>query len=325
MTVPLSRLGRPLEGVEIDAVRARSLRRRVGPHVCISEGDILRHAPPVGSTVVSNVPFSLTTPVLRHLLHSPGWVRAVLLVQWEVAKKRAGVGGTTQLTAQWWPWLDFTLDRRVPATAFRPRPSVDGGILVIDRRERPLLPVRQRRGYQAWVRQVFAGPGRGLPDILARTGRLTHAQAAQFCRDQELDPRTLPRDLTVPQWVQAFAGSTPRSGAAVGVQSGQRVEGDLHLAQRVAEPAEHVQPRVGGGQHPPGQPRPQRREPRVVQHRLDPAAVTAAHHRLQVGRDRPRTAYAASAAAAYARSAWFSRRRAKRCCDQPPALVRPWT
>ena len=204
VTLPLSRLGRPLEGVEIDAVRARNLRRRVGPHVCISEGDILRHAPPAGSTVVSNVPFSLTTPVLRHLLSSPDWVRAVLLVQWEVAKKRAGVGGTTQLTAQWWPWFSFTLDRRVPASAFRPRPSVDGGILVVDRRERPLLATRQRRSYQRWVRQVFIGGGRGLPDILARTGRLTRAEAVQFCRDQGLDPRTLPRDLTVEHWVQAF-------------------------------------------------------------------------------------------------------------------------
>lgn len=211
VTLPLSRLGRPLEGVEIDAVRAKNLRRRVGPHVCISEGDILRHAPPAGSTVVSNVPFSLTTPVLRHLLDDQHWVRAVLLVQWEVAKKRAGVGGTTQLTAEWWPWLSFTLDRRVPASAFHPRPSVDGGILVLDRRERPLLAIRQRRSYQGWVRQVFRGGGRGLPEILARTGRLTRTQAAQFCRDQGLDPRTLPRDLTVEHWVRAFV--TPaRSG-----------------------------------------------------------------------------------------------------------------
>lgn len=90
ITLPLSRLGRPLQGVEIDAVRAKNLRRRIGPHVCIAEGDILRHAPPTGSTVVSNVPFSLTTPVLRHLLADQEWVRAVLLIQWEVAKKRAG-------------------------------------------------------------------------------------------------------------------------------------------------------------------------------------------------------------------------------------------
>ena len=166
VTLPLSRLGRPVEGVEIDAVRARNLRRRVGPHVCISEGDILRHAPPAGSTVVSNVPFSLTTPVLRHLLPSPDWVRAVLLVQWEVAKKRAGVGGTTQLTAQWWPWISFTLDRRVPASAFRPRPSVDGGILVLDRREHPLLATQQQgatrlgsAGLHRWWQRTGRHPG----------------------------------------------------------------------------------------------------------------------------------------------------------------------
>jgi 23S rRNA (adenine-N6)-dimethyltransferase len=211
VTLPLSRLGRPVEGVEIDAVRARNLRRRVGPHVCISEGDILRHAPPAGSTVVSNVPFSLTTPVLRHLLSSPDWIRAVLLVQWEVAKKRAGVGGTTQLTTQWWPWISFTLDRRVPASAFRPRPSVDGGILVLDRREHPLLATQQQGRYQAWVRLVFSGGGSGLADILARTGAMTRAQARQFCRDQGVDIRALPRDLTVQHWVAAFFGSRPSS------------------------------------------------------------------------------------------------------------------
>lgn len=211
VTLPLSRLGRPLESVEIDTLRVTRLRRRVGPHVCISEGDILRHAPPAGSTVVSNVPFSLTTPVLRHLLHHTGWVRAVLLVQWEVAKKRAGIGGTTQLTAQWWPWLSFTLDGRVPAAAFRPRPSVDGGLLVLDRRERPLLATARQSGYQGWVRQVFTGGGRGLPAILARTGRITQAQAARFCRDQGLSPQALPRDLTVQQWVEAFTQVTPAS------------------------------------------------------------------------------------------------------------------
>ena len=204
LTLPLSRLGRPLECVEIDTLRVTQLRRHVGPHVCISEGDILRHAPPPGSTVVSNVPFSLTTPVLRHLLGRPGWVRAVLLVQWEVARKRAGVGGTTQLTAQWWPWLNFALDRRVPASAFRPRPSVDAGILVIDRRPTPLLPDRRRATYQRWVAQVFSGPGRGLAEIVTRSSPLTRPQTGRLCRTLRLDPAALPRDLTAEQWVALF-------------------------------------------------------------------------------------------------------------------------
>jgi hypothetical protein len=83
ITLALSRLGRPLHGIEIDPARARALHRRTGPHVCISEGDILRHAPPPDSTIVSDVPFNVTTPVLRHLLAAPGWQRAVLVIQWE--------------------------------------------------------------------------------------------------------------------------------------------------------------------------------------------------------------------------------------------------
>lgn len=204
LTIPLSRLGRPLRGIELDARRVSRLQRRVGPHVCISAGDILRHAPPVGSTVVSNIPFHLTSPVLRHLLAAAGWHDAVLLTQWEVARKRAGIGGATQLTAQWWPWYDVHLDSRVPAAAFRPRPSVDGGILTVARRAEPLVAVSQRASYQRWVRAVFTGPGRGLPEILVRSGGLSRAQARTLSQRHALTTRQLPRDLTARQWAEAF-------------------------------------------------------------------------------------------------------------------------
>ena len=101
ITRPLARLGEPLRVVERDPRRVATLRR-LGPHVCITEGDILRHAPPAGTrTVVANLPFHLTTPALRHLLQQPHWTHAVLVTQSEVARKRAGVGGATMLTAQW--------------------------------------------------------------------------------------------------------------------------------------------------------------------------------------------------------------------------------
>jgi len=156
ITLRLAALGRPLEGVEIDRRRVRNLARRVGPHVCITEGDILRHAPPPGSIVVSNVPFHLTTPILRHLLASSDWRRAILITQWEVARKRAGVGGTTQLTAKFWPWFEFALVERIPSRAFKPSPSVDAGLLVIDRRERPLVSTLEQMRYQSWVGHVFS-------------------------------------------------------------------------------------------------------------------------------------------------------------------------
>lgn len=209
ITLGLATLDRPVEGIELDPGRAVRLGRRVGPHVCIREGDILRHAPPTGATVVSNVPFHLTTPVLRHLLGSPGWSHAILLLQWEVARKRAGVGGATQLTAQWWPWFDFRLDRRVPATAFRPRPSVDADLLVIERRPVPLIPLHRQRAYQQWVGAVFSSPGRGLPAILVRHG-VPAAVAAHLVAQLPRSRRpALPRDLRAEDWAEAYAAIRP--------------------------------------------------------------------------------------------------------------------
>lgn len=204
LTRPLARLKRPLEGIEIDGAKAQRLGRRVGPHVCISQGDILRHAPPQASTVVSNVPFHLTTPVLRHLLAHTAWSHAILVVQWEVARKRAGVGGSTQLTAQWWPWFEFRLEARVPAAAFSPRPSVDGGILTIDRRAAPWLPQAEQQTYQDFVRAIFSGRGRTLQEVLAVSGGLSRRESTKFCLSQRLPPKALPRNLTASQWVAAF-------------------------------------------------------------------------------------------------------------------------
>ncbi|MBS4104936.1 rRNA adenine N(6)-methyltransferase family protein, partial [Tsukamurella paurometabola] len=104
----------------------------------IVHGDFLHHRLPAEPhAVVGNLPFHLTTAVLRKLLHAPHWTDAVLIVQWEVARRRAGIGGATMMTAQWSPWYEFGLGGRIPASAFTPRPSVDAGLLTITRRGTP--------------------------------------------------------------------------------------------------------------------------------------------------------------------------------------------
>jgi 23S rRNA (adenine-N6)-dimethyltransferase len=203
LTHALASLNRPLEAVEIDQRHIRNLRQSVPPHVCITEGDILRHAPPQQTwTLVCNVPFHITTAVLRRLLTLPQWSRAVLITQWEVARKRAAVGGTTLMTAQWWPWFTFTLMQRIPATAFRPKPSVDAGILLIQRRSQPLVDSRDE--YQRWVGAVFNGQGRGIRETLAQAGGLAPSAAREWCEANDVPAQALPKNLTDEQWVSAF-------------------------------------------------------------------------------------------------------------------------
>lgn len=211
LTVPLAALRRSLLGLDIDPRRAHHLQRRLGPHVCISEGDILRHAPPQGAVVVGNIPFHITTAILRHLLASPTWENAVLITQWEVARKRTGVGGATQLTAQSWPWFEFVLDRRIPAEAFRPRPSVDAGLFTIQRREHPLVSSAERARYESWVARVFTGRGRGLADILTRNG-VPPALASDLARSVGSRRTPLPRDMDAGAWVTAYLAAAPPSG-----------------------------------------------------------------------------------------------------------------
>lgn len=166
LTRPLAALGRDLRAVEIDERRRRRLGSEIG-HDIVVWGDGLRTALD-RPTIVSNVPFHITTALLRRVLQSEEWNDAVLIMQWEVARKRAGVGGSTMLTAQSLPWYTFALHGRVPARGFRPPPNVDGGILHIQRRPDPLIALGDRRRYERFVSQLFTGRGRTMLDRLSR-------------------------------------------------------------------------------------------------------------------------------------------------------------
>ncbi|WP_328609704.1 23S ribosomal RNA methyltransferase Erm [Amycolatopsis sp. NBC_00345] len=203
LTVPLSRSGREITAVELDPRRARRLAARTGGNVTVVTGDLLRHRfPRERHTVVGNIPFHLTTAALRRLLAQSTWDTAALLVQWEVARRRAGIGGATQLTAAWWPWYEFAVLARVPARAFHPVPGVDGGVLTISRRPAPL--VAEPAPYQEFVREVFTGRGHGLAGILPRTGRLSRRAANAWLAANGLRPATLPRSLTATQWASLW-------------------------------------------------------------------------------------------------------------------------
>nr|AAZ76622.1 Erm(39)ho [Mycolicibacterium houstonense] len=197
LTLPLQRLNRPLTAIEIDRRRATRLAERTSAEVV--SADFLRYRlPRTPHVVVGNLPFHLTTAILRRLLHAPGWTDAVLVVQWEVARRRAAVGGATMMTAQWWPWFEFGLARKISAESFRPRPSVDAGLLTITRRTEPLVDWADRQRYQSLVHRVFTGRGRGLGQILR-----PHVDR-RWLGANRVHPHALPRELTAGQWAALF-------------------------------------------------------------------------------------------------------------------------
>ena len=109
--------------------------------------------------VVANPPFGHTAAVVRRLLDAPagGLERVDLVVQWQVARHRARVDAgeaADLLGATWGPWWRFDRGRRLPAACFRPR-SVDAAVLVVTRRDPPLLPAEASAEYAAFIAGEF--------------------------------------------------------------------------------------------------------------------------------------------------------------------------
>ncbi|MGC5629652.1 23S ribosomal RNA methyltransferase Erm [Georgenia sp. Z1344] len=225
LTRELARLGRPLTAVEIDEHRVERLRRMLrrsgtattadprtttgtgtgtGTATVRIEHDDAMRVPLDAPVVAGNIPFHLTSPLLRRLLTAGRWQHAVLLTQWEVARKRAGVGGGTMMTAQGAPWFEVRIEFRVPARHFRPVPGVDGGVLSIVRRPRPLVPVSQRRGYEAFVRAVFTGRGGRIARVVERAARVDRRAAERALARAGVDGRALPRDVGPEQWASLW-------------------------------------------------------------------------------------------------------------------------
>ncbi len=159
-THALVRRGVEVVAVEQDPRWAAALRRI--PNVRVVEGDALtqrldRLAGGRPYRVLGSLPFGITTALLRHLLDDLGrapW-RADLVVQWEVARKRAAVPPTTLLSTTWAPWWTFEVVQRVPARSFRPVPAVDAAVLQVTRRSPAILPARLAGVFAEFVRREW--------------------------------------------------------------------------------------------------------------------------------------------------------------------------
>lgn len=204
LTAPLAERAGHVVAVEREAVLAQELRRRFAGSrtVEVIEGDALRVPLPSGPfRAFGNIPFAVTTPILRRLLDDPATplVRADLLMQFEAARKRAAVWPSTLLTLGWAPWWKFALARRIGRLGFEPAPSVDAGLLVVTRREPALLPATVRSDYLRLVRRAFERGSwpvrRSLKEVLPPLAW------KRLARERGLEVDAPPRDLDVLDWV----------------------------------------------------------------------------------------------------------------------------
>jgi 23S rRNA (adenine-N6)-dimethyltransferase len=150
--------------VEPDRGSARRLRRAC-PEAQVVETPIAAAGWPCEAfRVVANVPFHASAEICRSLLGEPSLAlrSADLIVEWDLAAKRARLWPSTVAGVVWGAWYELGVARRLPAELFVPPPSVAGGVLRATRRAVPLVDPGLAVAYERFVRGGFARGGRDL-------------------------------------------------------------------------------------------------------------------------------------------------------------------
>ena len=186
LTAALLSTAPSVTAVEVDPKLGDYLRETLGhqTNLILRIGDALEfpyEELAVGTVVVANLPYYISTPLLFRLLEARHRIdRLVLMLQTEVARRLVAPPGTKDygvLSVLTQHAADASLAFHVPLACFRPRPEVGSSVVSLVMRRRSADPDAERR-FVRTVRAAFAHRRKTLanslrdegfaPDVVAR-------------------------------------------------------------------------------------------------------------------------------------------------------------
>jgi 16S rRNA (adenine1518-N6/adenine1519-N6)-dimethyltransferase len=209
LTRQLAVMAHRVVAVEVDSSLIPALEQVVSQYsnVQVVEGDILALDPVqlVSQSpylVVANIPYYITSALIRHLLESslpPR--RLVLTVQQEVARRICAMPGDMSLLAlSVQVYGHPEIIAYIPPGAFYPPPRVDSAIIRIDLLPTPLIPTDQLDTFFKLLKAGFSQKRKTLRNSLAAGLRLSPAAAESMLKDAHIDPMRRAETLSLTEW-----------------------------------------------------------------------------------------------------------------------------
>ncbi len=160
---------------------------------------------PIGTIVVANLPYYISTPLLFRLLDQRDWFpRMVLMLQDEVADRLVAQPGGSDygvlsVMAQY--AADITKSFRVSAQCFRPRPEVASAVVLLRTKERARLNRQEEIAFRALVKAAFAHRRKTLVNSL-KDERYDQKQVTDALNSLNLSPTARAEVLSVEQFIE---------------------------------------------------------------------------------------------------------------------------
>ncbi len=209
LTRLLAQAARRVVAVEIDRKLIPPLKEVMSrsDNCEILQGDILELDPAVivgeaGYLVVANIPYYITSAIIRHLLTAKVKpTRLVLTMQQEVARRICAEPGDLSLLALSVQVFGFPrIVNTIPAGAFFPPPKVDSATLRVDIYEEPLMNDRQLADFFLLAKAGFSQKRKMLRNTMSSGLKISSEKAEELLRSAGIDSTRRAQTLDLVEW-----------------------------------------------------------------------------------------------------------------------------
>lgn len=187
------------------------------PHVSVVHGDILKtdlkqlweahFAGCAGVSVVANLPYYVTTPIIMKLLeeHLP-IENIVVMVQKEVAERMAAKPGgkdygSLSIAVQY--YCEPELVCIVPGRAFIPPPNVDSAVIKLKRRSEPAVRVTDEAKFFRAVQTSFTQRRKTLSNnLMALSGKERKGELIELLLSCDVQPERRAETLSLDEFAR---------------------------------------------------------------------------------------------------------------------------
>jgi len=185
---------------------------RISPEALIQEQKEQFSSATSGYKVVANLPYYITSPVLRHFLEASLKPQImVVMVQKEVAEAIVAEPGdmsVLSISVQFYGRPEII--SYVPASCFYPAPEVDSAILRVALYAKPAVDVTDREGFFGLVRAGFATPRKQICNSLAQGLNWSKAEALSLLDGAKIVSQRRAETLSLDEWAQLWQVFTDR-------------------------------------------------------------------------------------------------------------------
>lgn len=215
LTVLLAKSANQVTAVEIDHQLINILRDTTAgfPNIQVIHGDILSFditqlISSVAFKVVANIPYYITSKIIRYLMTgSIQPQRVVLTIQLEVAERICALSGKhSLLSLSVHVFGNPSIKSRIPAEAFYPAPKVDSAIVRIDIYPIPLIPTNQLDIFFYLAKAGFSQKRKNLRNSLAAGTDLDKGLTENMLDQAGIQQNRRAESLSIEEWKKVVAG-----------------------------------------------------------------------------------------------------------------------